>query len=128
MSKKRSNIWLHFSEVPGKSLAQCITCQAQLSRKGGSVNNLSHHMKTKHPTMALECQTKFVNENENEIHKIESVCDELDSIGVQLASTSSNSTNNQLATPGLKPALTRPAANIRQFCVSMKPLSMSMTK
>lgn len=48
-SKKRSEIWTFFEEIPN-SRAKCNFCSQILSYKGGSTYNLGRHLKSKHPS------------------------------------------------------------------------------
>lgn len=56
MSKKRSDIWLHFEITTDKDKAKCNYCQQILTVKCGSMGNLHRHMKNKHPTIAVKRQ------------------------------------------------------------------------
>jgi len=54
MRGKRSNIWMYFTPVIGKSnKAKCDTCGNEYSYSGGSMSNLSLHIRTKHPSITL---------------------------------------------------------------------------
>lgn len=54
MSRKRSNIWMHFEAFSGlDNKPLCNYCKQILSISGGSLGNLPRHMKRMHPTMPL---------------------------------------------------------------------------
>lgn len=53
MSKKRSNVWHHFT-IESNSTAKCNYCSEKKSFNGGSTGNLLRHIKTKHPTVPLQ--------------------------------------------------------------------------
>lgn len=57
MSKKRSNIWLHFEEIEDKLKAKCTYCGKLLTTKNGNIGNLHRHLKNKHVGMTLERQS-----------------------------------------------------------------------
>lgn len=55
MSRKRSDIWVHFKAFLGyNNKAFCNYCQQVLSISGGLLGNLIRHMKRMHPTMRLK--------------------------------------------------------------------------
>lgn len=53
-SRKRSEIWFHFVELPNvRNKAACNYCHKPVSFVGGSTGNLSRHLKTMHPAVAI---------------------------------------------------------------------------
>lgn len=56
MSKKRSEIWLHFEEVECGNKVKCIYCKQTLTTKNGSMGNMHRHMKGKHLTTSIKRQ------------------------------------------------------------------------
>lgn len=52
-SKKRSQIWLYFSDL-NNGKAKCDYCKSTLSFKGGATCNLKKHILAKHPNINLE--------------------------------------------------------------------------
>jgi hypothetical protein len=46
-TKKRSNVWLHFTELTD-SKACCDIFKSELSVKGGNISNLTKHLKARH--------------------------------------------------------------------------------
>lgn len=53
ITKKKSVIWLHYSEL-GEEKAKCNIYQNVYSYKGGTTGNLRKHLRIKHPTLILE--------------------------------------------------------------------------
>ncbi|XP_073412762.1 zinc finger BED domain-containing protein 4-like [Dendrobates tinctorius] len=54
-SRKRSSIWIHF-HILSNIKAECKICNAKLSYRGGSTNNLHRHVRTVHPTVKIDEQ------------------------------------------------------------------------
>jgi len=52
-SKKRSHIWNNFTIID-EQYAKCSYCSAKVSYGGGSISNLTRHIKTKHITVPLD--------------------------------------------------------------------------
>jgi len=57
ISRKLSNIWLHFSPQSGGK-ARCDICKVLLSYSGGTTSNLVKHIKAKHPSVVDDIQPK----------------------------------------------------------------------
>jgi len=49
-SRKRSNIWLHFTPELNGGKARCDICRVLLSFTGGTTSNLAKHLRAKHPS------------------------------------------------------------------------------
>ncbi len=134
MSLKRSNIWLYFEEVPEKQLAKCIICKSTLSIKGGSLNNLSRHLKSKHPLVNTKSKPAIGHED-LDVPDADDV--QVVSVPGSLTHTAPGSltedgavtnTNQQLPSEVTRLVLKKPRMDITGYCVSTKPLSISMTK
>lgn len=63
-SKKRSEVWSYFEQIPN-SRAKCNFCSQILSYKGGSTYNLNRHLKTKHPSSSVALVAKQTPGNSN---------------------------------------------------------------
>lgn len=54
MSKKRSDVWMHFEVLSDdKNKAKCSYCKKFFSISSGSLGNLNRHMKRMHPTIPI---------------------------------------------------------------------------
>lgn len=47
-------MWTYFTIIPNANKAKCDICKAQLSTTGGSTNNLTRHLRLRHPTINLK--------------------------------------------------------------------------
>lgn len=55
MSRKRSEVWMHFEVLSDNSnKAICNYCKNTFSIAGGSLGNLSRHLKKMHPTISVK--------------------------------------------------------------------------
>lgn len=127
MSRKRSSIWLYFSEI-STDRAKCNTCQVTLSRKGGSVNNLSRHLKSKHPTIERERANPIENPDLEIVDEPESgvTNSNLGECSSEAAKSNENAGPSSLSQPVPKKVIQ--TQSIRAFCVSKKPLSIGFVK
>ena len=50
--RKRSAIWMFFTQLSGQFKAKCDTCGNEYSFTGGSTSNLALHTRNKHPSLA----------------------------------------------------------------------------
>jgi len=57
-SRKRSNIWLHFTPEMNGGKARCDICRVLLSFTGGTTSNLAKHLRAKHPSVVDDIQPK----------------------------------------------------------------------
>jgi len=50
--RKRSAVWMYFTQLSGQFKAKCNTCGNVYSFTGGSTSNLALHIRKKHPSLA----------------------------------------------------------------------------
>lgn len=114
MLRKRSNVSL-FYEVLDTTQAKSIFCQALISIKRGTTNNLSRHIKAKHPALQL-------NERENYRNKDVMVQDVSAGLNCEEEQSSALNvdSNAQSSSLAIKPALKKPGTDIRGYCVLIK--------
>jgi len=49
--RKRSAVWMYFTQLSGQFKAKCNTCGNVYSFTGGSTSNLALHIRKKHPSL-----------------------------------------------------------------------------
>ena len=64
-SRKRSNIWLHFTPELNGGKARCDICRVLLSFTGGTTSNLAKHLRAKHPSVVDNIQPKRASANDS---------------------------------------------------------------
>ncbi len=52
--RKRSAVWLYFTNLENAQKAKCNFCKTDLSYKGGSTSNLKKHLQNKHPSIDID--------------------------------------------------------------------------
>lgn len=70
-SRKRSLIWLHFSEIEQGKRARCNICRSCYNFTNNSISNLTRHLKLKHPTISVRSNELNDNINLSESYEIE---------------------------------------------------------
>lgn len=62
--RKSSQIWGYFSDI-GENKAKCNFCNKTMSYKGGSIFNLTRHVRTQHPTVCLSVKRLLPASSDN---------------------------------------------------------------
>lgn len=68
MSKKKSNVWQYFYKTSG-TVATCLLCNRNYSRRGRGTTCLRNHLKSKHPPefLSLSGDIKYLDLVKSEI-------------------------------------------------------------
>lgn len=127
LSKKRSPIWNHFSDVD-KDKAKCEYCMKIISYSGGGTGNLTRHMKKVHGSVCIEQPSS----RENLQSQTRALCTGAEPDGVPSTSSGLVPSLSEKTTPGAPTprsvTQSQVQPKINAFTISTKPLPLSKTK
>lgn len=126
-SRKRSEVWNHFSEIDHNK-AKCGYCSQIISAKGGSTGNLTRHMRLKHVGIAIyqarDCTRSRSPARENN----QSGPSTSHSDNNQPGPGTSHSTDEQNTNIPTSSKMQKKQSAINEYLTSTKPVSINKSK
>jgi len=114
-SRKRSNIWLHFTPELNGGKARCDICRVLLAFTGGTTSNLAKHLRAKHPSVVDDIQPKRTSVTQQH----QSVRADDSSTSASAPATSSNSVTEHVGESST--ANQQPTTNNKDSMICIQP-------